>query len=194
MCACVVCFCTWSARCTFGEALDSQTLTTLLASPSCATLGINALLDTVPVRFRDAKFVKQVTCRDIERKNVITLIISKYSLQMILSHHRNWMQQQTYNQLKNETGNARLCFFSWGNMLLHINFSSASFFFLVKAEQVDQKSPGSAPASTYLSHAKSACNYTHTARRKQEFIEFTETLQMCPAGGRSYSEQTLVLQ
>lgn len=126
------------------------------------------------------------------RKNVITFIISKYSLQMILRHHRNWTQQ-TYNQLKNETGNARLCFFSWGNMLLHINFSSASFFFfLVKAEQVNQKSPGPAPASTYLSHAKSACNYTHTVRRKQEFIEFTETLQMCPAGGRSYSEQTLV--
>lgn len=84
-------------------------------------------------------------------------------------------------------------FFSWGNMLLHINFSAASFF-LEKAEQVNQKSPGSAPASTYLSQAKSACNYTHTARRKQEFIEFTDTLQMCPAGGRSYSEQTLVLQ
>lgn len=60
-------------------------------------------------------------------------------------------------------------------------------FFPEKAEQVKQKSPGSAPASTYLSQAKSACNYTHTATRKEEFIEFTVTLQMCPAGGRSYS-------
>lgn len=64
---------------------------------------------------------------------------------------------------------------------------SLFFFFLGKEERVNQKSPGSAPATAYLSQAKSACNYTHTARRKQEFIEFTDTLQMCPAGGRSYS-------
>lgn len=67
-----MCFSTWRARCTFGEALDSQTLTTLLASPGCATLGVDALLDTVPVWFRDTKFVEQVTCRHTQKKNVIT--------------------------------------------------------------------------------------------------------------------------
>lgn len=97
-----MCFSTWSARCTFGEALDSQTLTTLLASPGCATLGVNALLDTVPVWFRYAKFVEQVTCRHTQKKNFITYLtismISKSSLQMFLSYYINRMEQQTYNQ------------------------------------------------------------------------------------------------
>lgn len=62
--------------------------------------------------------------------------------------------------------------------------SSFSLFFF-KAERVNQKSLGSAPASAYLRQAKSACNYTHTAQRKQEFIEFTDALQMYPAEGRS---------
>lgn len=68
---CDACFSTWSARCTFGEALDSQTLTTLLASPGRATLGIDALLDTVPVWFRDAKFVEQVTCGEEKCNHII---------------------------------------------------------------------------------------------------------------------------
>lgn len=123
-------FSTWSARRTFGEALDSQTLTTLLASPGCATLGVNALLDTVPVWFRDAKFVEQVTCRHTQKKNFITYLtismISKSSLQMFLSYYINRMEQQTYNQSTvkcNIHHKIIQCFFSWGNILLHINFS-----------------------------------------------------------------------
>lgn len=65
--------CGWTARRAFGETLDSQTLATLLASPGCATLWIDALLDAVPVWFADAKFVEQVTCGVRERSEVITV-------------------------------------------------------------------------------------------------------------------------
>lgn len=119
-------FSTWSARCTFGETLDSQTLTTLLASPGCATLGVDALLDTIPVWFRDAKFMEQVTCRHTQKKDFITYLtismISKSSLQMFLSYYINRMEQQTLSQLQHSSQDWGVFFF-WGNILLHINFS-----------------------------------------------------------------------
>lgn len=129
---------------------------------------------------------------DLRRgKNAITSLISmisKSSCQMILSYHRNHMKQQTFNQSTVKC-NRQYKTVQWVVFLRQYVIGQKLLFclFSEKAEQVKQKSPGSAPASAYLSQAKSACNYTHTARRKQEFIEFTVTLQMCPAGGRNYS-------
>lgn len=124
------------------------------------------------------------------KKDITSLIstISKSSRQMIPSYHRNHMEQQTCNQ-STVKWNRQYKIVKWVVLLRPYVIEQKLIFclFSEKAEQVKQKSPGSAPASTYLSQAKSACNYTHTARSKQEFIEFTVTLQMCPAGGRSYS-------
>lgn len=62
---------TWTARRSFGEALDRQTLTTLLTSPGSPALGVDALLDAVPVWFGDAKFVEQMACWDTITSNII---------------------------------------------------------------------------------------------------------------------------
>lgn len=75
--------CTWTTRRSFGEALDSQTLATLLTSPGSAALGVDALLDAVPVWFSDAKFVEQVACWDTITSD-ITLDIKPEKLLRLL--------------------------------------------------------------------------------------------------------------
>lgn len=43
------------------EALDGQALASLFPPPGCPAFGVDALFDSVPVRFCDSKFIKEVT-------------------------------------------------------------------------------------------------------------------------------------
>ena len=58
------------ARGPLGEALDCQALASLLAPPGRPALGVDALLDAVPVRLRDAELVEQMAWWGTGRRGV----------------------------------------------------------------------------------------------------------------------------
>lgn len=71
----------WSPKCTWctvrgrgrrspREALDSQALASLFPPPGCPAFGVDALFDSVPVRFRDSKFIKEVTWKNTSQIKV----------------------------------------------------------------------------------------------------------------------------
>lgn len=47
-----------------GEALDGQALASLFSPPGRPTFGVDALFDSIPVGFRDSKFIEEVTCKN----------------------------------------------------------------------------------------------------------------------------------
>ena len=53
---------TWRALALGSERLDAEWQTSSLAAEGCPTLGIHVLLDPVPVLFRHAEALVEVTC------------------------------------------------------------------------------------------------------------------------------------
>jgi hypothetical protein len=62
-----------------GEALNRQTLASLFSPPCCPAFGVNALFDSIPVRFCDSKFIEKVTWKDKSQTKAMRYRPSSYT-------------------------------------------------------------------------------------------------------------------